>query len=455
MDTSETGGTPVIADNVVPETLVPTPVIPDSSPNTLAPAESDSTNTDPNAGADSTSTLENTENKDLETRLREEVTIVASTVLNRKTQETVDHLATLDLEGKKAFLTDNPHAAILVEVDFLRKLSAERVASGSIALDNTDPKYTFEGQTLGSITAITGDEFTCSISGSIETTTITRDQLIAVAISANVDNVLANFTSNSAEHKLISTYFQTSAPESEMTSQQVAELPGLITEVAKAQHIPTTETIIKSAEDYYKEHIPPEGASPEEIQRINEENERSRQLLDQIRTQYQDQNLAPAEDLDQILGMRGLTKEGLGKKIDTLRMNAAELTRRITGAKTNEDKDRLKKQLDTQQATIQVYEDIHKNITKTNTRDYLAKLHAGHIPTELGAKIINAIETGDMSALVLMVSPEADINATAEQKTKAREARETFDRNVKTIGIIAALAALLIALGISQSAKQQ
>lgn len=387
-------------------------------------------------------------------KLEEELTIEGAMLLNLRTNAVVTEVESAKTVEEKNRIIADPKKKALWD----RHIISTRTTP--IDLDpRSDPEARYvhtdadgNEKGLSGIIEVKGDTFICSVHGSTtgETVTVERSAMLTLMLKRDAGEIGGNFSGS--EQQIIAKYIQLTG-KSELPPDFHEGLPSLITEVAEANGLKTTGTIIRAAEDHFKELVPAAGASPEDIQRINEANEQSRLLLEQMKTHLKDRNLADANDIDQILSLRGMDKNGLAQKLAQDRESVPLLQKAIDQAQTDVDKAALKTRLDTVQATIQIYEDIQRKITETSTQEYLDKQQAGNIPPELGKRIAQAIEKGELAAVVLMVSPEADINATTEQKTKAREAREKFDKNIKTVGMIAALAALLLALGISQGAK--
>ncbi len=394
------------------------------------------------------------EKSDREKQLRTGMSRASNATLNRKTRETVDHLATLDVAGKKEYLEKNPHAKILSEIDYLRNLSAERLLKeGPVALDKSDPPYVFNGKTLGSITAVDGSNFTCTISGSTETIPLTRDQLVAIAIGTNITDVIANFPDGSPQRKLIQTYFDTSAPGTELTKEQIDNLPDLITEVASANGQFTTGDLVKTLETHIVPIEIPADASAEDQARLTEQNAQRALQLETARTELQKIILPTGEDIRHTFDTVGLTSENAHKQVAAIRERIPELKKEIDAAQSGEIRDKLKAQLDTIEAQSQVYNEMLKLFNDGSIDAFVESQEEGNVPPDLGKKIVGHAIKNEIDALAYIVSPETSVKATAEQKTKARLDREKNDKILKGVGIAAALAALLLALGISQGTK--
>ncbi len=388
-------------------------------------------------------------------KLEEELTIEGAMLLNLRTNAVVTEVESAKTVEEKNRIIADPKKKALWD----RHIISTRTTP--IDLDpRSDPEARYvhtdadgNEKGLSGIIEIRGDTFICSVHGSTtgETVQVERSAMLTLMLKRDTTEIGGNFSGN--EQQIVTKYIQLIG-KSELPPDFHEGLPTLITEVAETHSITTTDTLIRAGETYYKAQEIPTGATPEEIAQITAENQQKADLLDDLEQKLDGKNLATTEDKKNVMSLIGLDKKGITATLEQARAGISTLRKMIDQASTPEAKKQLQARLDTAQATAKIYEEVQSKITDTTVDDFEASQQAGGGSADLRKQINQAIEENDIVALVLMASPEASVTATAAEITKAREAREKYNKNLKTIGVVAALTALLLALGISQGAKQ-
>lgn len=460
--TIEPTATPATATEAPPSS------IPDASGDTnAASATSESASAGTTSDEDKKPDDEDSTSKESERKaiLDQEVAQVGDTLENSMANAFGEQLTAAGADEREQLMSKNPGLQLLRTRQGAK--SATQIPPGQIHLltgDQTGVRARYKTQDgdsiIGIIHANTRDTATPDThmltlrvinDGNPEDVRMTRAELLDLMYQTDKTLILESYPPE--DRPLMEKYYAgLSGKEKEDDHYQ--DLPELITQVAEAHGITTTDTLRRAGETYFKAQEIPAGATPEEIAQINEENKQKAALLEALKQKLAGKNLATTEDKKNVMSLIGLDRNGITATLERARTGISTLRQMIDQASTPEAKKQLQARLDTAQATVKIYEEVQSKITDTTVEDFEASQQAGGGSVDLRKQINQAIEENDIVALVLMTSPEASVTATAAEITKAREAREKYNRNLKTIGVVAALAALLLALGISQGAKQ-
>lgn len=385
--------------------------------------------------------------------LAKEVDQLTLTVLATEGSAIVDRVAGKKPEELRQFFIDNPGSLALRDVYFLSKLEDEDLGPNGLPLNSGDAGIVVGDYTVQKIWKSADGVLSCQVEGSDEPVDIQQDDLIAAHILKNEAQILSSLPTEQARtiaKKYIDLHENT--PDT-LPDDFYDGLPKLVTELAKENGIWTTDDILDATRIHFEQMEIPDGAPAEEIARIEAYNKGAAEQIEIAKEVLKGANLATDEQIEQLMELKGMDEATLAKTLAQAREAVPVIQKAIREAQTDDQRNKLKADLDETQATVQVYAEIQSKMNKNTTKDYVKRQRKGAVSADLGKRHIQAVKDGDMAALVLMISPESSIKATTAEKALARTAHEKYMKNVKTMGMIAALAALLLALGISQGAK--
>lgn len=455
----ESEGTPapiVDVPETVPADTVPLPDAIEPSPTPSEPATSDD---------DKDATSEDSDKKEIDRKktIDQEVVQLGETIENTTTQEFIKQLSSIPPADRLQFVRDNLGLQFLRNRDLVKKLV--QVTPGKMHQLSTDAtgataRYrTTDGKGILGIKHIdTATQITTlriAVPGGVQDIPMPRAELLQIMLQADRNDILASLPAQ--DRAFMEKYFASQLSEAK-ADDYYEGLPEVITAVAEAHDIPTTRRLFKALESRYASAPIPPDASPEDTARITADNAQKTEFIAEIQTKLEGNNLANADQLKMTMDLLGITPKNLTAVLENTRIESTRLRKAIESEKDADKKAEYKTQLDTIDATAQIYQEIQGILAADPDGKYAEKFlesqRAGNVPAELAKHIAESLDKGEIEALVHMVSPEASISATAEEKKKFREAREKQVKILKGMGITAALLALLVALGISQGTKQ-
>lgn len=435
---------------------------PTDDSETSGPTSDDPTSDDEEDNTEDPSIKEKAE---LKRNLDEKVAQVGDTIENSTTNDFVEKLAGTDPAQREQFARDNRGKQALRTRHLVKTLS--KLEDGKIHQISTDPtgvssRYrTTDGKGITGIIRFdsTSDTVTCRVAnaGSSSEISMSRAELLDLMYQTDKALILESYPPE--DRPLMEKYYAGLSGK-EKTDEHYKDLPEMIVQVAERHWIPTTNMLVHAGERYFAAKVPPAGATPEVVAQITAENVQNAQRLAELKSKLGENNLATAEQLRSTMELVGLTPAALSRTLESVRSYIPQIETRLKLEKDEAKRDELKTQLDSLRATADIYAEAQKMLDPADTdgayiQKFMESQRAGGVSSEFSKSIIQHIQNGEIDAVVKMVSPETSISKTTEEKKKLREVRERNEKILKGVGIAAALAALLLALGISQGAKQQ
>ncbi|GIW62164.1 MAG: hypothetical protein KatS3mg089_1016 [Patescibacteria group bacterium] len=360
-------------------------------------------------------------------RQKEEILLLGDALINRKIREIrkkIDH-------GQQLTPAENA----LYQLDLLSKIDIGKEVDISFAQGNEVyvPTDSQKKERLLSIKRRNADDtFTCTVltvHGSEVGRIIPVKDILAAQRLVESDKIDTLFSSD--ERQLLNLQKEVILNEGNIPENiDSQEINKIITTTAESNGIITADDI-----DQLIANVTKENSS------LSEEQKKS---LQEIHVLLQRQNLADVKSLQHILNVLGCNKNGIDHHIASLKTEIA----RLEGSSNPTDQ----KQAEDLKSQLLLWEKFSSDLESNNLfESYLTSMENGLIDKDKAKKIITAIRSGDIDALISTIA--GDLIQQAENNEEAQKKLEHLRANLKEIakgtslgiGILLLLSILVIA----------